>query len=106
VSAYIIGRINIEVPEVYDHECFVEEIHSFLRADDWDTQKKIGEHYINVSDPIIGTRDITIELVIHEELFAQAHKVTDALIEKIENYILNKRIIGAWVTSHGLMLGK
>jgi len=52
------------------------------------------------------TRDITIELVLHRESFAQAHKVTDVLIEKIENYILTKRVIGAWVTGTDLMLSK
>lgn len=105
MNVYIISRINIEVPEVCDHERFVKEIHNFIRTETWATQN-IHKHYVTVSDPIMETRDITIELVLHRESFAQAHKVTDVLIEKIENYIITKRVIGAWVTGTDLMLSK
>ena len=86
MSACIIARINIDAPEECDFKrlgagmwyCtyrFYEDTRQVLRA--------------NINDTPTSSRGISIDLVIDGEVFAEARKIVDTFIEKIEEHILN-----------------
>ena len=103
MSKCIVARINIEAPEECDFErlgagmwyCtyrFYEDTGQVIRA--------------NINDTPTSVRGISIDLVIDGEVFAEARKIVDALIEKIEEHILNNEAYrGASVTGTQMMLG-
>lgn len=88
MSACIIARINIEAPEECDVDHLVAGIWYCVYRFYLGTGKIIQGHHA-FSSPADGTQDINIELAINEELFAEARKIVDALIEKIEEHVLN-----------------
>jgi hypothetical protein len=104
MSKCIIARINIEAPEECDFERltagiwyrtyrFYEDTRQVLRA--------------NINDTPTSTRGISVDLVIDGELFAEARKIVDAFIEKIEEYILNNGSYGGVsVAGAEMMLGE
>ena len=105
MSKYIVTRINIEAPEECDVDRLVADIWYYIYRFYLGTGKILRGHNIFPS-PADGTRDINIELVINEELFAEAHKIVDALIEKIEEHILNSGAYkGVEIAGTELMLG-
>lgn len=105
MSACIIARINIEAPEECDFERLIRDIwHCTYRF--YLGTGKIIRGNDNFSFPVEGTQNISIELVINEELFAEARKVVDGLIEKIEEHILNNGAFrGVSVVGTEMMLG-
>lgn len=105
MSACIIARINIEAPEECDVERLVAEIWYCVYRFYLGTGKIIQGHHA-FSSPADGTQGINIELAINEELFAEAHKIVDTLIEKIEEHVLNSGAYkGAEIAGSELMLG-
>lgn len=103
MSACIIARINIEAPEECDFE--------YLGAGMWYCTYRFYEDTgqvlrANINNTPTSSRGISIDLVIDGEVFAEARKIVDALIEKIEEDILNNRAYGsASVAGTQMMLG-
>lgn len=105
MSACIISRINIEAPEECDVDCLVADIWYCIYRFYLGTGKILQGHN-TFSSPADGTQGINIELAINEELFAESHKIVDALIEKIEEHILNNGAYkGVEIAGTELMLG-
>lgn len=90
MSACIIASINIEAPEECDVERLVADIWYCVYRFYLGTGKIIQGHHA-FSSPADGTQGINIELAINEELFADARKIVDALIEKIEEQTVRTR---------------
>lgn len=88
MSKCIVARINIEAPEECDVDRLVADIWYCVYRFYLGTGKIIQGHHA-FSSLADGAQDINIELVINEELFADARKIVDALIEKIEDPVLN-----------------
>ena len=105
MSACIVARINIEAPEECDVECLIRDIwHCTYRF--YLGTGKIIRGYDNFSSLTDGAQGINIELLINEELFAEARKIVDALIEKIEEHVLNNGVYkGVEISGTELMLG-
>ena len=105
MSKCIIARINIEAPEECDIDRLVADIWYCIYRFYLGTGKILQGHH-TFSSPTDGTQDINIELAINEELFAEAHKIMDTLIEKIEEHILNNGTYkGVEIARTKLMLG-
>jgi len=105
MSKCIIARINIEAPEECDVDRLVADIWYCIYRFYLGTGKILQGHN-TFSSPADGTQGINIELAINEELFAESHKIVDALIEKIEEHVLNNGAYGGVsVTGTGMMSG-
>lgn len=105
MSKCIIAQINIEAPEECDVDRLVADIWYCVYRFYLGTGKVIQGHHA-FSSPADGAQGINIELVINEELFADARKIVDALIEKIEEHVLNSGAYkGAEIAGTELMLG-
>lgn len=105
MSACIIARINIEAPEECDVDRLVADIWYCVYRFYLGTGKILQGHntFSSLAD---GTQGINIELLINEELFADAYKIVDALIEKIEEHVLNNGAYkGVEIAGTELMLG-
>ena len=105
MSACIVARINIEAPEECDVECLIRDIwHCSYRF--YLGTGKIIRGYDNFTTMADVTQVIIYEKLINLDQFALANIIVDALIEKIEEHVLNNGAHkGVEIAGTELMLG-